>query len=242
MVRVRRWTAALLVVAMATACGGGDEKSAVQQAATSQPTVAAAATTAGTASAGTAPTGTPAATPTGTAVPPSPTPSFDYKRFEKYIPADKDLPDRVSYVGSVDLSNEAAANDDAELKMFRDSGRQGGIQFFFSIEAGARNVSIGISYYTNPDEPKKILRQSGDPANTTAQGRFTVPGLGDEYIAAKGQAGSGEEALQLINLAWVRGPFFMSMFDVGGTADKTPDIAIRLATLIDEKLKTDPKP
>jgi hypothetical protein len=196
-------------------------------------------------SAGTSPPATSIATTAATAAPtkaPTTVGAIDYKRFEKYIPPDKDLPEHVVYQADFDLSNEAASETAAELKQFQDTGRLGGIQFTFSVQAGLRTVSVGISYYNNSDEPKKLLRQSGDPANTSAPGRFTVPDLGDEYYAANLQLGSGESTAKVVNIAWVRGPFFISLADLGGADDIPTDIAIKVAALIDARLKADPKP
>lgn len=210
-------------VTMLAACGG-DSKQAASPPNNGQPTAAV------------TPTPGPQATATGTAT------VIDWTRLEKYIPADKDLPDRVSYQSKIDLSNEAAANDQAQLKQFQDSGRLGGIQFFFSVEAGARTISVGVSYYNNPAEPKKLLRESGDPANPSGQGRFTVAGLGDEHVAQRGTLGSGEAAVGLILIGWTRGPFFVSLADLGGTASTSPDAAIKLAQLVDERIKAAPRP
>lgn len=196
-------------------------------------------------------TGSPAApraalvTPAATAragVSVTPASGFDYLRLEKYIPADNELPDRVVYQAKVDLGNEAAANDSAQLKAFQDSGRVSGVQFFLSVEAGARTISVGISYYNNPTEPRRLLRESGDPANPSGPNRLPLVGIGDELIAQRGQVGSGEGALNLVNLAWVRGAFFVSLFDVGGPADKPTDVAVFVAKLIDAKLAAQPAP
>lgn len=163
-------------------------------------------------------------------------------RFQKYIPSDKELPERVTYQAAFDLSNESAAKDAQQLQMFRDTGRLGGIQVLFAVRAGARNISVGISYYNNSEEPRKLLRGSGDPAATSALGRFSVPGLGDEYIAQRFQLGAGEAATWVINIVWVRGPFFVSLADLGGSPDTPTEIAVQLARLIDDKLKADPTP
>ena len=225
MARHTRWLAAVAAMALLAACGGGDDKSEVASIASDSAPAATASSLAA---------GTPAATATPA--------TLDYTRLEKYIPSDEELPDRVSYQARVDLSNEAAANNAADLKMFQDTGRVTGIQFFFNVEAGARTVSIGVSYYNNTDEPKKLLRRSGDPAAVTAPGRFQIPGLGDEYLAARLRLGSGEGAAHIINIAWVRGPFFISLADLGGTPDTPADVAVKLAQLIDAKLNANPVP
>jgi hypothetical protein len=175
-------------------------------------------------------------------VPATGTPSPSWMILERYFPSDNELPDRVVYQGRFDLSNEKAAKDAIELKSFQDAGRITGAQYAFSVEAGARTLSIGVSYYNNAAEPRKLLRNSGDPAAHTAPGRFEVAGLGDEYIAQRLKLGSGEAAAHVINLAWVRGNFFVSLADLGGTQDTPTDIAVRMARLIDEKLKTNPNP
>jgi hypothetical protein len=167
---------------------------------------------------------------------------YAYTRFQKYIPGDKELPERVAYQAAFDLSNESAAKDAQQLQMFRDTGRLGGIQVLFAVEAGARNVSVGISYYNNTEEPRKLLRRSGDPADTAAPNRFQVPGLGDEYIGQRFQLGSGEASTSVINIVWVRGPFFVSLADLGGTPETPVDVAVRIARLIDERLKANPNP
>jgi hypothetical protein len=180
----------------------------------------------------------PASQAAGTATPGP----YAYTRFQKYIPTDTELPERVSYQAAFDLSNESAAKDAHQLQMFRDTGRLGGIQVLFAVQAGARNISVGISYYNNSEEPRKLLRGSGDPAATSAPNRFQVPGLGDEYIGQRFQLGSGEASTWVINIVWVRGPFFVSLADLGGSADTPTDLAVRLARLIDEKLKANPNP
>ncbi|MFN8557310.1 MAG: hypothetical protein U0531_08155 [Dehalococcoidia bacterium] len=186
----------------------------------------------------------PPATPTA-AAPAGPTriEDLDYLSLVKLIPGDDDLPDRVSYAARFDLSNEKAAGDDqATLKRFRDAGRVTGIQTVFRVQAGARSISLGVSYYDNPAGPRELLRQSGDPADHAGAGRFTVPGLGDEYIARRLQLGSGEAAAHVINLAWVRGNYFVSLADLGGTADTPTEVAVGLARQIDEKLEGLPQP
>lgn len=169
-------------------------------------------------------------------------PTLEWTRLERYLPSDNELPDRVAYQARFDLSNEKAASTPQQLKDFQDAGRITGIQYAFSVEAGARTISIGISYYAGADEPKKLLRNSGDPTDHTAPGRFEVPGLGDEYIARRLRLGAGEAVANVINLAWVRGNFFVSLADLGGTADTPIDIAVQMARLIDAKLKADPNP
>jgi len=219
-VRNRAWVGAVAAAGILAACGGsGDSNNDKTQA---QPT----------------PINVIVLPPsTGTALP-----SLEWTRLERYLPSDNELPDRVVYQARFDLSNEKAATDASQLKQFQDTGRITGIQYAFSVEAGARTISIGISYYTGPDEPKKLLRNSGDPAAHTAPGRFEVAGLGDEYIAQRLKLGSGEAAANVINLAWVRGRFFISLADLGGTADTPTDIAIKMARIIDDKLKASPTP
>lgn len=168
--------------------------------------------------------------------------TVNWTQLEGYFPTDKELPDRVVYQGRFDLSNEKAARDANELQQFQTAGRISGVQYAFSVEAGARTLSIGISYYSGSAEPKKLLRNSGDPAAHTAPGRFDVAGLGDEYIAQRLKLGSGEAAAYVVNLAWVRGRFFVSLADLGGDQDTPTDIAVQMARLIDEKLKNNPTP
>lgn len=217
----RTRVAALLALgALLVACGGGTQSTRTESAAATTTTSPSTAQAAGTATPG----------------------PYAYTRFQKYIPSDQELPERVAYQAAFDLSNESAAKDAQQLQMFRNTGRLGGIQVLFAVEAGARNVSVGISYYNNTEEPRKLLRGSGDPAATTAQGRFSVPGLGDEYIGQRFQLGSGEASTSVINIVWVRGPFFVSLADLGGTPDTPVDIAVRIARLIDEKLKANPNP
>ncbi len=200
------------------ACGGGTQSTRTESAAaTTQPSTTQAA---------------------GTATPGP----YAYTRFQKYIPSDQELPERVAYQAAFDLSNESAAKDAQQLQMFRDTGRLGGIQVLFAVEAGARNVSVGISYYDNTEEPRKLLRRSGDPADTAAPNRFQVPGLGEEYIGQRFKLGSGEASTSVINIVWVRGPFFVSLADLGGTPETPVDVAVRIARLIDEKLKANPNP
>lgn len=244
-----RWAVALLAAAaLLSGCGGSDKQESSGDVARSAATFAATAGAAAAATGAAAPGTAAAASAAGTAtVAPQASGSaaagkVEYTRLEKYIPTDDELPDRVAYQKTFDLSNEAAANDPAQLKQFQDAGRLTGIQVALSVEAGARTISIGISYYNNTTEPKKLLRGSGDPAATTAAGRFPSPAIGDEYIAQRLQLGSGEAAAQVINIAWVRGPFFISLADLGGTQDTPTDLAVKLAQLIDGKLKADPTP
>lgn len=216
-----RWLAVVAIAALAAACGGGTTKEERQEAAAA----AGAATM----------TAQPAtATPTPTAL--------DYRRLEKYIPSDEELPDHVAYQATLDLSNEKATTNIAELKQFQDTGRLTGVQAIFSVEVGTRTLSLGISYYNNTQEPKKLLRRSGDPAAVNAPGRFQVPGLGDEHIAQRLKLGSGEATAHVIAVAWVRGPFFVSLWDMGGTEDTPTEIVLKVARTIDGKLAADPKP
>ena len=164
------------------------------------------------------------------------------ERLDRYAPTVNDLPDRVSYQGRFDLSNEKAAGNEAELRAFRESGRLTGVQYTFSIEAGERTLSLGINYYSNADSPKKLLRESGDPAAVTAPGRFEVQGLGDQYIAQRLRLGSGEAAAHVLNIVFVRGPFFVSIADLGGTPETSADIIVQVARLIDDKIKANPTP
>ena len=229
MVRLIPWPAVLVAAALIAACGGSDTNNAAQATVTST-SVTASATVAGPAR--------PAATATAT-----PITDEQWKKLAFAIPTDDKLPDRVTYQMAVDLSNDAAADGDvALLKLFRDSGRQNGIQFFFSIEAGTRTVSVGVSYYNNPDSPKKLLRNSGDPSSPVVPPRFEVSGLGDEYLAQRVKLGAGESAAQVINIAWVRGTYFISLADLGVAEGTANDIAIKLATAIDEQLRANPKP
>jgi hypothetical protein len=216
-VRFRFWALALVVTALA-ACGGNndsDEQAASQSSAL------------------------PVTIMTSTA--PAP-PAIGWTQLENYFPPDRELPDRVVYQGRFDLSNEKAARDSTELQQFQNAGRVSGVQYAFSVEAGARTLSIGISYYTGAAEPKKLLRNSGDPAAHTAPGRFAVTGLGDEYIAQRLKLGTGEASAYVVNLAWVRGNFFVSLADLGGTEDTSTDIAVQMARLIDERIKNNPNP
>ena len=213
----RFWALALVAAALA-ACGGdngNDEKAA------SAPTAFPIIVNPSTATAG---------------------PAVQWTQLEGYFPSDRELPDRVVYQGRFDLSNDKAARDANELQQFQNAGRVSGVQYAFSVEAGARTLSIGISYYNGSAEPKKLLRNSGDPGAHTAPGRFDVAGLGDEYIAQRLKLGTGEASAYVVNLAWVRGKFFVSLADLGGTEDTPTDIAVQMARLIDEKLKNNPNP
>ena len=227
-----RWAIVLAAAVMlATACGGGgpdgDESAQRSAAAVTETAVH------GADGRAMAP-GTPTATRTADVL--------DYKRLEKYLPTDAELPDRVAYAAKFDLSNEKATSDPAQVKQFQDTGRLTGIQAVFSIDAGTRTIQFGISYYNNTDEPRKLLRRSGDPANHTGPNRFQIPDLGDEYIAQRTQFGSGKAVINNVNIAWVRGPFFIGLADIGGDPDKPVDIAVAMAQLIDGKLKASPTP
>jgi hypothetical protein len=213
-VRHRVLVLTLLALALA-ACGGDSDKQAAH------------------------PTEVPVVVVQGTATANAP---LQWTSLERYLPTDDELPDHVSYQARFDLSNDKAASSPQQLKDFQNAGRLTGIQYAFSVNAGARTVSIGVSYYNGGDEPRKLLRNSGDPAAHTAPGRFEVPGLGDEYIAQRLTLGSGEAAANVINLAWVRGRFFISLADLGGTPDTATDIAVAMARLIDDKLKANPNP
>ncbi len=229
MVREGRWAAALVAVLMLMACGsGGSDSSNAERA------MDAAGATPAPGSGRVDTTATPRATGSPAVI--------DYRRLEKYLPTDNELPDRVAYAAKFDLSNEQAAGDPAQLKEFEDAGRLTGIQSVFSVEAGSRTVQFGISYYSGVDEPKKLLRRSGDPAAHTAPNRFEAPGLGDEYIAQRVVFGSGEAVINIVNITWVRGRFFIGLADIGGDPDESVDVALAMARLIDNKLKASPAP
>lgn len=222
MVRHIRWTAALLAAALTAACGVGRDGEEASQVVSGAPPLPA------------------TAVPQITSTPVPAT--LDYTRLEKYIPTDNELPDRVAYATKLDLGNEKAASDAAQLKQFQDTGRVTGIQFILSVEAGTRTISAGISYYNNTAEPKKLLRHSGDPAAADAPNRFQMPPVGDEFIAQRVQLGSGEAAAYVVNIAWVRGRFFIALADLGGAEDTPTDVAVAIARLVDDKIKADPAP
>lgn len=233
MARISRWPALLAAVTVIAGCGGGSDTddSQARATATAPPTRAAATTPARTG----VPT-TPAATATTN-------PNEPWRMMAYVIPTDEQLPDRVSYQGETDLSNEEAAKDDpALLQQFKDAGRQNGIQFLFSVEAGAHVVSVGVSYYDNTAAPLDLLRQSGDPAAAIAPPRFEVAGLGDQYIAQRLKLGSGEGTALVINIAWVRGRYFVSLADLGVKEDTPVDIAVAIAREIDKRLAERPRP
>ena len=214
---MKRWdwpVAALVMALLAAACGSGK-----------QPVVSAVSTT----------TATPAVTTT---------PEPLERRLERLLPVEKELPDLLVNQGVLDDTNEAAAGTDAPLlKRFRDTGRVTGVRTVYSYDAGARNISGGISYYNNIDEPKKLLRESGNPADHTATNRFQVAGgLGDEYIAQRLRLGGPESSAFVINIVFVRGPYFVSLADFGGTPTTPTDVTEKVARLIDDKLKATPKP
>lgn len=230
----QQWQRGLAVVVAAVLLGGcaGDEKpanSTVGGAASTpaQATVAAAASA--TISRTAAATGTPGAST-----------SMDYHRFEKYVPNDKDLPPGVIFQQTIDLSNEAAANNTEELKEFVAQGRLGGVQALFRVEN--RNVSVGISYFRAADAAKTTLLQSGDPAATGQSGRFVVEGVGDAYVARKLQLGSGTAVARVNNIAFTRERFFVAIADIGSGEEFPTDVVVRLSQQIDALLRKDPNP
>ncbi len=218
-VRYWRWS---VVAAVLVLCGCGSGSSSQQR------TGAAASATA-------SPAATPQTISTST--------TAQYTRLTKYVPSEAELPDHMTFVTAFDNGNEQVTNDAAQLKELRDSGRITGIEAVYSIEAGTHTIQFGISYYDNTDAPRQLLRRSaGDPADRTAPNRFAVPDLGDEYVAQRTRMGSGEAALNVINIVWVRGPFYVALADIGGTPDTPTDFAVKLAKIIDDKLKADPTP
>lgn len=230
--RARAVIAALAVAGLLAACGGGSDKDQASERTLS--TAATETTTSGAAAAPPAPV-TPAAAATAAA-------TIEWTRMEKFIPSDAELPERVSYQAKFDLSNEKAASTAADLQQFQATGRVTGIQYTLSVDTGARTLSVGISYYNNADEPKKLLRNSGDPASMADPNRFAVAGLGDEYIAQRLRLGSGEASAHVVNVAWVRGRYFVSLADLGGAVDTPTDLAVTIAKLVDDKLKANPAP
>src|SRR5262249_36863697 len=134
-----------------------------------------------------------------------------WRKLEKYLPTEAELPDRVAFQATFDLSNEKAANDPTEIDKFMREGRISGVQGIYRVDGGTRTISLGVSFYGNCNSPKDLLRQTGEPANISAPGRFPVTDLGDEYIAQRGTLGSGEASASYINLVWVRGHFFISL-------------------------------
>ena len=235
MARTTWWPALLVAAALAAGCGGADNSSRSQSTVVpAVASVAASGLTTTPAAGGTRAAGTPTATAAA---------GEEWKKLNYSIPADDELPDRVVYQGAVDLGNESAAEgDQALLQQFKASGRQTGIQFFFTVEAGARTVSIGVSYYDNENAPRMLLHNSGDPTAPIADPRFEVAGLGDEYIAQRVKLGRDEGAAQVINIAWVRGRYFVSLADLGVKEDTPPDVAVALARNIDQRLKNNPRP
>jgi hypothetical protein len=214
--RIGWWGVVLAAAAFLAACGGdgGDKRAAAPPAAIPPPCTR----------------------PAGVA-------AVDWNALEQYLPSDEQLPEHVVFQTKLDLSNEAAAKgDQGQLAQFQQTGRLTGIQAIFAVDAGARVVSVGVSYYDGCDAPRALLRRSGDPADVTGPNRFEVAGLGDEYIAQRLRLGSGEAVAHVINIAWVRGPFFVSLADLGGTPTTPTDIAVALARAIDERLKTNARP
>lgn len=229
MARISPWPALLVAAAVIAGCGGSDSGNSRAAATTTASAAPASATRP--ASSATVPA-------TGAA------PANEVWRMMSYvIPRDEQLPDRVTYQGATDLSNEAAAKDDpALLQQFKSTGRQNGIQFLFSVEAGAHVVSVGVSYYDNTTAPLDLLKQSGDPAAANAPPRFDASGIGDQVIGQRIKLGSGEGVAYVINIAWVRGRYFVSLADLGVKEDTPVDISVAIAREIDKILVARPQP
>ena len=227
------WSGVALLALLA-ACGGGNNSSAQENGA--QPPAQPASSIQQQAPAGTP--ATPASTVTA-ALPGDPPTSPATARIDGFV-LDARLPPEVSVFGRTDLTNERAAEGQPDLlKRFADSGRETGVQYILTI-SGAQRISLGINQYATPEGARSEFER-GRPRPGPAD-RIDIPGLGDDYAAARVTLGSGETRALVNNIVFIRGRYFVTMADFANAPGATADAAIAVARALDDVLKRNPNP
>jgi len=175
------------------------------------------------------------------AVAPSPAPEMVSARapaptIDRFV-TEAVLPPNVAVIGRREMTNEAESEGKPELlKQFQEAGRQGGVQFFFSVD-GVHRVSVGVNQYAAPEGARRQFTLNGGGSRVSSP--ITVNGLGDIHTGAKLVL---DGRWHVNNIHFVRGRYYITVADFVSGPEISPDIATALAQAVDAQISAQPSP